>query len=88
MHTACMYNVHVHVVIITQMYTQLKYIVRKKCTYCIAGKFGGDLNLYAYTCTTIPYRTAKFTSANISISAALDQTTTFKDRQYFWLYSI
>jgi len=30
--------------------------------------------------------TAKFKSANIFISAAWDQTTKFKDRQYFRLY--
>ena len=30
--------------------------------------------------------TAKFKSANIFISAARDQTTKFKDRQYFRLY--
>ena len=31
--------------------------------------------------------TAKFKSANIFISAARDQTTKFKDRQYCWLYT-
>ena len=37
---------------------------------------------------TIPYCTTKFTSANIFVSAALDQTTKFKDRQHFRLYGI
>ena len=34
----------------------------------------------------IPYRTAKFKSTNIFVSAAQDQTVKFKDRQYFRLY--
>ena len=48
------------------------------------------LNLYAYIsiCVTIPYVTAKFKSANIFISVALDQTAKFKDRQYFQLYGV
>ena len=37
---------------------------------------------------TILYRTAKFKSANIFVSAALDQTAKFKDHQYFRLYGI
>ena len=37
---------------------------------------------------TILYRTAKFKSANIFMSAALEQTAKFKDCQYFWLYGI
>ena len=36
----------------------------------------------------IPYRTAKFKSANIFVSVAQDQTTKFKDCQYFRLYGI
>ena len=69
--------------------------------YCIAGKFGGSrydrqikirqyfriecMRVYSMT---IPYRTAKFKSANVFISAALDHTAKFKDRQYFRLYGI
>ena len=37
---------------------------------------------------TIPYRTAKFKSANVFILAALDHTAKFKDRQYFRLYGL
>ena len=70
--------------------------------YRIAGKFGGELNLattaklkirqyFRIECMrvysmTIPYRTAKFKSTNVFISAALDHTAKFKDRQYFRLY--
>ena len=36
----------------------------------------------------IPCRIAKFKSANIFVSAALDQTAKFKDHQYFRLYGI
>ena len=39
-----------------------------------------------FTSMTIQYRTAKFKSANVFISAALDYTAKFKDRQYFRLY--
>ena len=34
----------------------------------------------------IPYRTAKFKSANIFAMAILGPTTKFNSRQYFWLY--
>ena len=36
----------------------------------------------------IPYRTAKFKSANILISTVLDQTAKFEDCQYFRPYGI
>ena len=56
-------------------------------------KFKCDLRtyvlFYACMCAHKYYMygtTAKFKSANIFISAARDQTTKFKDRQYFWLY--
>ena len=35
----------------------------------------------------IPYRTAKFKSANILPIAILGSTSKFNSRQYFWLYS-
>ena len=44
--------------------------------------------MYIHVHMTIPYRTVKFNSANIFISATLGQTTKFKDRQYFRLYGI
>ena len=34
----------------------------------------------------IPYRTAKFISANIFAMVILDPTAKFNSRQYFWLY--
>ena len=75
--------------------------------YCIAGKFGGELNLavwrsalatvklkfrqyflLAYVHMAIPYRAAKFKSANIFAMAMLGPTAKFNSRQYFRLYGI
>ena len=42
--------------------------------------------LLAYIRMAIPYRTAKFKSANTLIIAILGSTTNFNSRQYFWLY--
>ena len=36
----------------------------------------------------IPYRTAKFKSANTFVMANWDPTAKFNSRQYFWLYGI
>ena len=72
------------------------------CThYRIAGKFGGLAVYYynrqikirqnfllAYICMAIPYRTAKFKSANILSIAILGSTAKFNARQYFWLYGM
>ena len=44
--------------------------------------------LLAYIRMAIPYRTAKFKSANILAIAILGSTTKFNSRQYFRLYSI
>ena len=70
------------------------------CGYRIAGKFGG-LAVYLYNhqikirqyfllaCMhmAIPYRIAKFKSANICVMAILGPTAKFNSCQYFWLYS-
>ena len=42
--------------------------------------------LLAYICMAIPYRTAKFKSANILSIAILGSTAKFNARQYFRLY--
>ena len=44
--------------------------------------------LLAYIRMAIPYRTAKFKSANILIIAILGSTANFNSRQYFRLYGI
>ena len=44
--------------------------------------------LLAYICMAIPYRTAKFKSANILSIAILGSTAKFNARQYFRLYGI
>ena len=36
----------------------------------------------------IPYRTAKFKSANTFVIAVWNPTAKFNSRQYFWLYGI
>ena len=68
-----------------------------KGSYCIAGKFGGELNLViwrtAWVITKlksakISYRTAKFKSANTFEMAIWDLTAKLNSRQYFQLYSI
>ena len=72
--------------------------------YCIAGKFGGELNLadclsnrqikipqnFLLTCIhmAIPFQTAKFKSANTLVMAIWDPTAKFNSCQYFQLYSI
>ena len=68
--------------------------------YCIAGKFGG-LAVYITTAKlksakisyshiyirmAILYRTAKFKSANILVTAIWGSTAKFNSRQYFQLY--
>ena len=42
--------------------------------------------LLAYIHMAIPYRTAKFKSANTFAMAIWDPTAKFSSRQYFWLY--
>ena len=67
--------------------------------YSIAGKFGGlavclcnhqikicQYFLLAYIHMAIPYRTAKFKSANNFTMAILGPTAKFNSRQYFQLY--
>ena len=44
--------------------------------------------LLAYIRMAIPYRTAKFKSANTFVMANWDPTAKFNSRQYFWLYGI
>ena len=50
------------------------------------------VHMYYFTCARVRIlyvrNYAKFKSANIFISAARDQTTKFKDRQYFRLYGM
>ena len=43
--------------------------------------------LLAYIRMAIPYRTAKFKSANMLVMAIWDPTAKFNSHQYFWLYS-
>ena len=69
--------------------------------YRIARKFGGltvclcnrqikirQYFLLAYIHMAIPYRTAKFKSANIFAMVILGSTAKFNSRQYFRLYGI
>ena len=53
-------------------------------SYCIAGKFGGELNLAVWRSD----QTTKFKSANIFAMAILDPTAKFDSCQYFQLYGI
>ena len=49
---------------------------------------GTYVHTYIYICMVIPYRTAKFKSANIFEMAISGRTAKFNSRQYFWLYGM